>query len=82
MKKSNIILISILTIIFLISGINFSQATSSSTNTIQTEKANNYLKSLSVEGYTLTPEFNKYTLNYYLVVPTSVSSLEVRLLKG
>ncbi len=40
-------------------------------------KSNNYLKSLSVEGYDIYPEFNKNTTNYYVVVPKTVTALNI-----
>ena len=38
---------------------------------------NNKLKSLTVDGYILTPTFNTDTLNYSLVLPQNVSSIKV-----
>lgn len=38
---------------------------------------NNLLSAISVNGYNLTPVFNKYTLEYSLVVPNNVSSVNV-----
>ncbi len=38
---------------------------------------NNLLSSLTVHGFNLTPAFNKYTENYSLVVPNSVSSITI-----
>ena len=38
---------------------------------------NNYLKSLKIAGYTLTPDFSMYTTNYELVVDKSVSSVTI-----
>ena len=73
MKKLNTIVVSILVIIFLSMGIT----TTYGTSTTNSEKSNNFLKSLSVEGYTITPEFNKYTLTYYLVIPSDVTSINV-----
>ena len=39
--------------------------------------SNNYLSSLGVEGYELSPEFNKDTLEYSVTVPASVSTVKV-----
>lgn len=39
--------------------------------------SNNYLSSLSVEGYTITPEFDKEVLEYSLEVENGVSSVKV-----
>ena len=53
-------------------------AESSSTNTVKDPTDSNYyLKSLTIEGYDMYPEFNKNTNQYYVSVPTSVSSLEI-----
>ena len=38
---------------------------------------NNRLKSLSVDGYVLTPTFDTNTLNYTLVLPQNVSTIKV-----
>ncbi len=80
MKKISLTLLktTIITCILLviISLVNYSYGTNSSTNGSD-EKDNNYLSSLSVEGYELSPEFNKYAFTYYLVVPTDVTSLVV-----
>ena len=40
-------------------------------------KANKYLKSLSIEGYELLPDFNKNTMEYYAIIPEDVTSLEI-----
>lgn len=41
------------------------------------KSSNNKLSSLSIEGYTLTPEFNKDTNKYYLSVNQNVNELKV-----
>ena len=76
MKKINII-VAVL-IIFVISFFNFSfvEATENINNE-QDIKNNNFLKSLTVTGYELTPEFNKNITTYYLVVPEDVTEVEV-----
>ncbi len=38
---------------------------------------NNNLKSLSVEGFTITPEFNKDTLEYNVVVPEDTKEINI-----
>ena len=38
---------------------------------------NNYLKSLSVEGYDLTPEFNKDTLEYSLDLDSTIEKINI-----
>ncbi len=76
MKKSIKIFIS--TILFiLIIGTNGVNATSKTKNEINEEKSNNYLESLSVEGYDISPEFNKFNQTYYVTIPTSVKSLTI-----
>lgn len=42
----------------------------------------NYLKSLTVDGYTLTPNFNKDTTNYSLTVPNDVRNINVKATKN
>lgn len=37
----------------------------------------NTLKSLSIEGYEIYPEFNKNTVDYYVSIPTEITSLNV-----
>lgn len=39
--------------------------------------SNNYLSSLGIEGYEITPAFNKDTLEYSVTVPASVSTVKV-----
>ena len=43
--------------------------------------SNNYLSSLSVTGYTISPAFNKNTTSYSLTVPNDVSSVTVNATK-
>lgn len=38
---------------------------------------NNLIASMSVNGYSLTPVFNKYTQEYSLIVPSDVSSITI-----
>ncbi len=38
---------------------------------------NDYLKSLSVQGYSLTPSFNSTTTEYEIIVPATVSSVKI-----
>lgn len=42
---------------------------------------NNYLSSLEVEGYSISPEFNKNTLSYTLTVPSTVDKVMVNATK-
>lgn len=41
------------------------------------ERANKYLSSLKIEEYELLPEFNKNTLEYYVVIPKSCKELKI-----
>ena len=86
MKKTKKLLIIALTILIMTTlnfiGTNFIGnnqvfASSNVTNTVDDIKSNNYLQSLEVTGYEISPEFNKNTTNYYLVIPADVSSVEV-----
>ncbi len=42
-----------------------------------TGTTNDYLSSLSVEGYSLTPSFNSATTEYEIIVPATVSSIKI-----
>lgn len=83
MKKINIILLSILIIFFSVSiydvsyGTSTTYVTNETTDSIKSDRENNYLQSLLVDGYELYPEFNKNILTYYIVLSTDVSSLDV-----
>ncbi len=83
MKKINIILLSILIIFFSVSiydvsyGTSTAYGTNETTDSIKSDRENNYLQSLLVDGYELYPEFNKNILTYYIVLSTDVSSLDV-----
>ena len=48
-----------------------------STKPTSTGSPNNLLKALSINGYSLTPVFNKFTTEYSLVVPNEVTSITV-----
>lgn len=81
---TNIIKIILITIIALTLAINVGnkvQATSSQSSKLSAEekeeRSNNYLESLSVEGYELSTEFNKYTQTYYVTIGSDVSSLTI-----
>lgn len=41
------------------------------------ERENKYLGSLKIEGYELLPEFNKNTLEYYVIIPKNCKALEI-----
>lgn len=70
-KLNKIIIIYIIAIIALLSNVN---ATTSQTDN---ENTNNDLASLSITDYQISPEFNKNTRNYYVAIPTTISSVEV-----
>lgn len=70
-KLNKIIIIYIIATIALLSNVN---ATTSQTDN---ENTNNDLASLSITDYQISPEFNKNTRNYYLAIPTTISSVEV-----
>lgn len=70
-KLNKIIIIYIIATIVLLSNVN---ATTSQTDN---ENTNNDLASLSITDYQISPEFNKNTRNYYVAIPTTISSVEV-----
>ena len=43
----------------------------------KTYSSNNYLKSLEVESYTISPEFNKETTEYTLEVPNNINKIAI-----
>lgn len=57
------------------SGGSSSSGSSSSSNA--KKNSDNNLKSLSIEGATITPEFNKDTLEYSVVLPSSTTKVNV-----
>ncbi len=68
-KLNKIIIIYIIATIALLSNVN--------ATTSQTDNTNNDLASLSITDYQISPEFNKNTRNYYVAIPTTISSVEV-----
>lgn len=70
-KLNKIIIIYIIATIALLSNVN---ATATKTDD---ENTNNDLASLSITDYQISPEFNKNTRNYYVAIPTTISSVEV-----
>lgn len=70
-KLNKIIIIYIIATIALLSNVN---ATTTKTDD---ENTNNDLASLSITDYQISPEFNKNTRNYYVAIPTTISSVEV-----
>ena len=70
-KLNKIIIIYIIATIALLSNVN---ATTTKTDD---ENTNNDWASLSITDYQISPEFNKNTRNYYVAIPTTISSVEV-----
>ncbi len=54
---------------------NLSGSKSVSVNPPREKDTNNYLKSIGVTGYTLTPEFNKDVMEYSVEVPNTVDKV-------
>ena len=54
---------------------NLSGSKSVSVNPPREKDTNNYLKSIGVSGYTLTPEFNKDVMEYSVEVPNTVDKV-------
>ncbi len=52
-------------------------ASSSTSTIVSDEKSNMNLKSIEVENYEISPEFNKNTTQYYLSIPTSEKEISV-----
>ncbi len=77
MKRNRTILTIITLLLLIFIGTNSVYATSKTKAEINEERSNNYLESLSVEGYDITPEFNKFNQTYYLTIPSSVKALNV-----
>lgn len=42
-----------------------------------TKSNNNYLKSLKINGYEFTPEFDKQTLEYYINIPDNINEITI-----
>ncbi len=55
--------------------VNISVTKTVSVQAPREKDSNNYLKSLSVKDYKLTPDFNKETLEYSLTVPNTVNKI-------
>lgn len=70
-KLNKILVIYIIAVIALLSNVN------AATSQTDDESTNNDLASLSITDYQISPEFNKNTRNYYVAIPTTVSSVEV-----
>ena len=80
MKKNLVrnIVISIIMLVFI--GVCFnprSFAAKGVSNEVQDQMDNDRLRSLTVVGYTLSPEFNPYQNTYYVIVPEDVGSVEI-----
>ena len=57
------------------------QTTTYTINAIRQVNASNYLKDLSVVGYTLSPTFNKTTGHYEVTVPNVVDEVQIKATK-
>ena len=55
----------------------FSNKTSNAKENNKSESADNYLSSLSIDGYNLSPKFDKNTTTYTLSLPNNVNSINV-----
>ncbi len=53
----------------------------SKSNVVKTYSSNNNLSSLSIEGYSITPEFNKNTTEYNLSLPSDVEGVVIKATK-
>lgn len=79
-QLTNIVKIVIITIMALMITINTGnevKATNKSNSEANEERSNNYLSELSIEGYEISPEFNKFNQTYYVTIPTDVKSLTI-----
>ena len=79
MKKSivrNIVLV-IITICFMGMVFNNNTCSAKVSNEVQDQMNNARLRSLEVVGQTLSPAFNPYTNNYYVIVPEDIDYLDV-----
>ena len=56
---------------------NSSKNNSNNNSNKTTYSTNNYLKNLSIEGYTLSPAFNKNTLEYKLKLDDSIETIKI-----
>lgn len=61
---------------------NVSASKSVTVTEVRPKSTDNNLKSLTVEGYNLTPEFNKDTLEYSTTVPSNVEKIEIKATKS
>lgn len=55
-----------------------SNKNTSNSNNNTNKSANNYLSSLSIDGYSLNPSFNKNTTNYSISVPNNVRNINIK----
>lgn len=46
-------------------------------NELKEQRTNKYLSSLEIDGYELSPEFNKNTMEYYVIIPQDINSLDI-----
>lgn len=77
MRNKKALIISILTMIFVLFGTVSIYATNEVEDPEQERKDNNFLSSITTENYELSPEFNKNIFTYYLVIPSSVTSIPI-----
>ncbi len=56
---------------------NTNSNTTSNSNKNDNRSADNYLSSLSIDGYDISPKFNKNTTSYTLSVPNNVTSVNI-----
>jgi hypothetical protein len=54
-----------------------SSSSSSSSSNKTSKSSNNYLKSYGIEGYTISPEFNKNTTDYTVTVPYDTKEIQI-----
>ena len=57
---------------------NITFATNTISNEEKERKSNKYLSSLEVVGYDISPDFNKNTLDYYVVINKETTSLQIQ----
>ena len=57
---------------------NSTSSNQNSNSNTTNKSANNYLSSLSVDGYTISPTFNKNTTSYSVSVPNEVRNINIR----
>ncbi|MGN1001026.1 MAG: cadherin-like beta sandwich domain-containing protein [Bacilli bacterium] len=64
--------------------VTFSKVTKTITikeKTVKTYSSNNYLKNLEIDGYEISPEFDKNTLEYNVELPANTSKIKINATK-